>query len=138
MKVTIIKQHKRFEVKCCYKQKVHHIIKKFKNRYFNTSNKIWTIPIIDFTSFINDLKNEENTLKFDITIIDSPTIVYIETKDDKIYVNFSTFINDFAKFMEFPRRVYNSSERLIKMDKEHLDDVVNMSNKIGYKVEIKD
>ena len=78
MKVTIIKQHKRFEVKCCYNQKVHHIIKKFKNSYFNTSNKIWTLPIIDFTSFINDLKNEENTLKFDEALDD---VVNLSNKD---------------------------------------------------------
>ena len=96
MKITIIKQIKRFQVKCCYNQKVFLIITKFKNRYFDVSTSIWCIPIDDFTSFIAELENDANEIKFDSKIIiDQPTIAYIETKDAKIHVSFSRFIDDF-------------------------------------------
>ena len=75
------------------------------------STRIWYLPADDFTSFINDLENDANAKQFDIKIIDQATIVYIQTKEDKIHVGFSTFIDDFPKFMEFPGRVYNSKER---------------------------
>ena len=78
------------------------------------SNRLLYLPADGFISFINDL---ENDVKFVIKIIDQPTIVYIKTKDDKIHVSFSTFIDDFAKFMEFPGRVYRSNERQIILDK---------------------
>ena len=84
------------------------------------------MPADDFTSFINDLENHENAQKFDIKIIDQPTIVYIETKDNKIHVSFSTFIDDFAKYMEFQGRVYRSNERQIIMDKDNMEKVVNL------------
>ena len=57
------------------------------------STRIWYLAADDFTSFINDLENDINAKKFDIKIIDQPTIVYIQI--DKIHVGFSTFIDDF-------------------------------------------
>ena len=59
------------------------------------STRIWYLPADDFTSFINDLENDANAKQFDIKIIDQATIVYIQTKEDKIHVGFSTFIDDF-------------------------------------------
>ena len=38
------------------------------------STRIWYLPTDNFTSFINDL---ENDVKFDIKIVEQPTIVYI-------------------------------------------------------------
>ena len=98
------------------------------------STPIWYLPANDFTSFINDLENDD---KFDIKIIAQPTIVYRETKDDKIHVNFSTFIDEFAKLIEFPGRVYRSNERQIIMDKDHMEKVVNLCKEVGYHHEIK-
>ena len=77
------------------------------------STRIWYLPIEDFNAFITDLENDVNYEKFDIKIIDQPAIVYIESKDTKIHVGFSTFIADFPKLMVFQGRVYNSNERKI-------------------------
>ena len=71
--------------------------------------RIWYLHADDFTSFINYLDNDAVAKKFDIKIIDQPTIVYIPTKEDKIKIGFSTFIDDFEKFMVFPGRKYNSN-----------------------------
>ena len=138
MKITILKQHKRFHVKCCFNQNVHNVIKKYKNRYFNMSTGIWYLPADDFTSFINDLENDANAKQFDIKIIDQATIVYIQTKEDKIHVGFSTFIDDFEKFMIFAGRKYNSKERQINMDKASIEKVINLCKDSGYQVEIKE
>ena len=93
-------------------------------------------PADDFTSFINE--NHENSQKFDIKIIDQPTIAYIQKKEDKIHVGFSTFIDDIVNFMVFPGRVYNSNERQIIMDKDNMEKVVNLCKESGYQVEIRD
>ena len=138
MKITILKQHKRFHVKCCFNQNVHNVIKKYKNRYFNMSTRIWYLPADDFTSFINDLENDANAKQFDIKIIDQATIVYIQTKEDKIHVGFSTFIDDFEKFMIITGRKYNSKERQIIMDKDNMEKVINLCKDSGYQVEIKE
>ena len=68
MKITIIKQNKRFQVKCCFSYKVFPIITKFKKAYFDMSTRIWYLPADDFTSFINDLQNDANAKKFDIIL----------------------------------------------------------------------
>ena len=39
--------------------------------------------------------------------------------------------------MEFSGRVYNSNERKIIMDKEHIEKVVNLCKKLSYQVQIK-
>ena len=126
MKITILKQHKRFHVKCCFNQNVHNVIKKYKNRYFNMSTRIWYLPADDFTSFINDLENDANAKQFDIKIIDQATIVYIQTKEDKIHVGFSTFID-----------VENPTTQII-MDKDNMEKVINLCKDSGYQVEIKE
>ena len=112
--------------------------KKIQKSLFQYEYSLWYLPGDDFTSFINDLENDANAKKFDIKIIDQPTIVYIQTKEDKIHVGFSTFIDDFPKFMEFPGRVYNSKERQIIMDKVNMEKVINLCKEAGYQVEIKE
>ena len=138
MKITIIKQNKRFQVKCCFSYKVFPIITKFKKAYFDMSTRIWYLPNENFNEFITDLEKDVNYEKFDIKIIDQPTIVYIQTKEDKIHIGFSTFIDNFAKFMVFPGRVYNANERQIILDKEHLEKVINLCKDSGFQVEIKE
>ena len=133
MKITIIKQYHRFGVKCNYNQKVNQLIKTFKNSYFCASNKTWYLPMTNFTSFINQLNDKE----FDIDITDYPPIVYIEPKDDKIYVYFSTFVHDFAKFMQLSGLIYNQDERKIILDKEHMKKIIDLSNELKYQIEIK-
>ena len=39
--------------------------------------------------------------------------------------------------MEFSGKVYNSNERKIIKDKEHIEKVVNLCNKLSYQVQIK-
>ena len=102
------------------------------------STRIWYLPNDDFNEFITDLEKDVNYEKFDIKIIDQPIIVYIQTKEDKIHVGFSTFIDDFPKFMVFPVRVYNSKERQIVMDKDNMEKVINLCKDSGYQVEIKE
>ena len=131
MKITMIKQNKRFQVKCCFSCKVFPIIAKFIKAYFEMSTRIWYLPIEDFNAFITDLENDVNAEKFDIKIIDQPTIVYIESKDTEIHVSISSFINDFLKLMVFPCRVYNSNERKIILDKEHLEKVINILKRLA-------
>ena len=52
------------------------------------STRKWYLPIDDFNAFFSELENDVNYERFDIKIIDQPTIVYIESKGTKIHVRF--------------------------------------------------
>ena len=56
------------------------------------STRIWYLPINDFNAFISELENDVNAEKFDIKIIDQPTIVYIEPKFMSVFHHLSMIL----------------------------------------------
>ena len=65
-------------------------------------------------------------------------MVFIKTLADRIEIKFSKFIEEFKKYLEFPGRRYNSTERKISMPKEHLEKVLSLSKELGFEIVITD
>ena len=65
-------------------------------------------------------------------------MVFIKKIADKIELNFSRFINEFKKNLEFDGRRYNSADRKISMAQEHLEKVIALSTELCFEIVITD
>ena len=132
MKVQILKTHHRFQMLCPYSHEVLKVVRKIQKGYYNKNTKTWYFPIEEYQTFKDSLP------EYEFEVRESKTVVFIKTLADRIEIKFSKFIKEFKKYLKFPGRRYNSTERKISMPKEHLEKVLSLSKELGFEIVITD
>ena len=60
--------------------------------------------------------------------------MFIKIIADHIEINFSKFVDEFKKYLDFDGRRYNGSEKKISMPKEHMEAVIKLTKEFQFEI----